>query len=468
MTTPKYTPVASLLHTFLDCLNDIASHSSTKAKQELLKFYLGYTEFKHLVVAILDPYKTYGINDFIQTKDVRAEQFGFYDLMKVLEDLQHRRLTGNTARFEAGVAVGNGVPGDLMIRILTNDPKAGFGATLVNKVCPGLIPEFPYMRCSLPEKSNMNKWDWSKGIYSQLKADGMFMNVNVDKAGQVELMSRQGQIFPVQGFEEFHAVARSVLLTDTQTHGEMVLIRDGKVLERQVGNGIINSVAQGGGWEGCEIRFQAWDQIPLEAVKSKGKYKVPYKNRFNSLLAQLYCENGPIEEMVSTVPWRLVYSKKEAYEHFAEIVAMGLEGTVDKDPEAIWADGTSKDQVKLKLEFCVDVEITGFTEGKGKFASTFGAITYRSKCGQLKGKVSGMTDDLRQYVSDNRVKYLGTIMAVEANAIFSPSESNEFYSLSHPRVKEFRNAADKSVADTLEQCFEQMRAAIANAAEIGG
>lgn len=466
MATPKYTPVANDFNSLLNCLNDINSHPGSKDKESLLKFYLSYTSFKDLVVAILDPYKMYGIKDFMKKLDEEnwtKTEFLLPALMELLDDLKSRKLTGSAARLAAGVAVNNGVPGDLMTRILNKDPKAGFGITMVNKVMPGLLPEFPYMRCSLPEKSNMSKWNWSKGIYSQLKADGMFMNVNHLEGGDVVLMSRQGQVFPTEGFERFHHEVRTILKPGTQTHGEMVVYIEGKLQSRQEGNGFINSVAQGGLWPlGTEIVFMAWDQIPLSAVKPKVKYAVKYEDRLTDLKDQI----GVDQRMIHLIPTKIVYSKKEAYEHFAEIVRSGGEGTVDKDPEAFWKDGTSKDQVKLKLEFVVDVEITGFTPGNGKFAKTFGAVTYKSRCGLVKGKVSGMDDKTRQEVSDNREKYLGTIMAVEANAVFRPSASNPLHSLSHPRTVEFRDPADKSVADNLEEILAQEQAAIENAAAI--
>lgn len=465
MANAKYTPVAMDPQSILDALNDIASYPGAKDKESLLKFYLGYTSFVQVVQAILDPYRMYGVTGYTKKgdDDWSTTPYDFLNVTGLLDSLKSRTLTGNAARLACGVAVNNGFPGDLMTRILNKDPKAGFGATMVNKVMPGLIPEFPYMRCSLPEKSNMSKWNWAKGIYSQLKADGMFMNVNHDDEGNVVLTSRQGQVFPTEGFEHFHDEVRTTLMGGTQTHGEMVVYIEGKLQERQIGNGIINSVAQGGKWpEGSEIVFMAWDQIPLSAVKPKGKYNVRYEDRFDTLKDQIGVDPG----MICPIPSKMVYSKKEAYQHFAEIVGAGGEGTVDKDPEAFWKDGTSKDQVKLKLEFTVDVEITGFTPGNGKFAKTFGAVTYKSKCGLLKGKTSGMEDDKRKEVSDARETYLGTIMAVEANAVFFPSASNEFYSLSHPRVAEFRAAGDKAEADTLEQIMAQQQAAIDNAAMI--
>ncbi len=466
MISPKTTPIEADINTQLAALDDIASHSGNKVKESLLEYYLDYTSFRNLTTMLLDPYITFGINSFTNMPEPLIEPITYGQLMDLLTKLSKRELTGNAAREACGVAVASGIPGDLMTRLLNKDPKAGFGATMVNKVMKGLLPEFPYMRCSLPEKSNMSKWDWSKGIFSQLKADGMFMTVNIDKAGQITLMSRQGTIYPNEAFGVFCSAISLALEKDTQSHGEMVVYVDNRLLSRQEGNGIINSVVQGGVWPvNSRTEYLVWDQIPLSEVKPNGKYKVSYHNRYMGLLMQLGAQRGLFP--IKVIETKIVYSKREAYQHFQEKLLNHEEGTVVKHPDMPWADGTSKDQVKLKLEFIVDLRIVGFTKGKGKFAKTFGAIMMESCDGLLKVNVSGMDDKTRQQISDVREVLMGVICAVEANAVFYPSPSNDFYSLSHPRFIEVRSAADKTVADSLTMIIEQEKAAMNAAAAIG-
>lgn len=456
------TPVKSDLGTILYALNHIGSESSTKAKERLLTTYMANDQFATIVDRLLNPYLTYGITSFQIVGSNNPEPAGFDDLIALLERLRTRALTGTEARLSAGQLVARGVPGELMLRILNKDPKAGFRDTLVNKVKKGFLPEFPYMRCSLPAKSNMAKWDWSVGIISQLKADGMFTNVSMDEELQVEMSSRNGTMFPQRGFESLIGMIQRRFSRNSQTHGELVVFKDGKPLPRQIGNGMINSVIQGGNWEeGCYPVFFAWDQIPLDAVQPKGKHKLPYINRLRLLSDQLHGETGGIIQLIET---RIVYSLKEAYEHFKEKLLEDLEGTIVKHPDAIWADGTSKDQVKLKLEFTVDLRITGFTEGKGKFATTFGALECETEDGKLEVNVSGMADDVRFNIHLNRDLFRNSIVAVTANMLLSPSPSNRYYSLFLPRVAEFRT--DKHKADTLAQVQAQYESAIENAAAI--
>ncbi|WP_233889705.1 hypothetical protein [Paraburkholderia flagellata] len=76
-----------------------------------------------------------------------------------------------------------------------------------------------------------------------------------------------------QSAELFKRISRG-----TQTHGEIVVLVDGVIASREIGNGIINRVSAGGAFEENEQPvFQAWDQIPLSAVVPKGKYEVGYR-----------------------------------------------------------------------------------------------------------------------------------------------------------------------------------------------
>src|SRR5687768_14705578 len=184
------------MNTILTKIDEIAAVSSKNAKVELLKKYLQEDEFRAIVKYMLDPYITFGVLDFFPNEnwdDYRDATF--WELSNLLDHLAARRITGFEAQRELSEMSSRGVSRDLLLRILNKDPKAGFGASSVNKAWPGLIPEFPYMRCSLPKDSKIENFPWESGVYSQIKADGMFVNINNSLAGEVELMSRQGTIY---------------------------------------------------------------------------------------------------------------------------------------------------------------------------------------------------------------------------------------------------------------------------------
>lgn len=346
-------------------------------------------------------------------------------------------------------------------RILEKDLKSGFSEATVNKAVKDInadyvVPTTPYMRCTLPDKSNMETWDWVKGVYSQTKADGMFANVNVREDGYVWVTSRGGTLFPdgCLGIEGEIAVSFN---KGTQTHGELTIYIDGVMQAREIGNGIFNSLLKGGSLEhGQQVVYDCWDQIPLSAALPKGKYEVDYSVRFAALSGQVSNANQSHIRLTET---RIVKSMEEARIHYKEHRARKLEGTVCKSPLAIWKDGTSKDQVKMKEEVDVELRVVGFNPGKGKNEKTFGSIRCHSEDGLLEANFSGFEDSERDAIWADRVNWPGKIITGRSNSLLAPSKGkkNGMWSLFLPRYIEER--ADKTTADTLLEIQAQFKAA---------
>jgi DNA ligase-1 len=435
--------------------------SQTTKKTEKLEIVKTFTSSElDIVVMALDPRVSYYIADF-----PAAARWGSRDWMQseidLLLDLSERRLTGNAALEAVKATMEDLTPsaGELLKRIVLKDLRAGIGASTVNKAFPGAVPEFAYMRCSLPKSSNMHKWDWADGIYSQLKANGMFTRADVNyERTKVLITTRQGNTFPAGVLRKLEEDCLWVFKGGTQTHGELTVWRDGVLLPRAEGNGMLNSVMQGGELEaGCEVYYDVWDQIPLDQATPGGRYQTPYSVRFSSLLQQVR-EGGP--RKIYPIESRLVYSYEEALDHYREVLGRKLEGTVLKHPEAIWFDGDSKDQVKMKLEVDVDLKIIGFNPGKPgtRTEATFGSLQLATSDGLLEASAAGFKRDLEMYLHNNRESVLGKIMTIRANEVSPPCETNPLHSLYHPRAVELRH--DKVEADTLHQVLDQFEAAV--------
>ena len=108
------------------------------------------------------------------------------------------------------------------------------------------------------------------------KMDGMYANGNI--LDDLQFVSRQGSVMPM---EHFKAIADSVKdINGYQTHGELLVKQDGKILPRTTSNGILTSILKGGKFEDNQVPvYVVWDIIPIEYAKKKGKYKVPYFER---------------------------------------------------------------------------------------------------------------------------------------------------------------------------------------------
>ena len=446
-----------------DAIEAIAATSSKIEKESLIKQAGSDPVFMRTLKAAYDPFLTYGVRLVpagVGTGKKTLEDESVWLLLAALND---RTLSGDDARnaLRSMLLSLDKPSSTVLARIVNKDLRAGFSEGSINRVFKGYLPEFPYMRCSLPDKSDMPKWKWEEGVFSQEKADGMFVNVNVDVNRAVHLTTRQGSPVSADALGLYDVIAKT-LKPDTQSHGEVVIVLDDKVLPREVGNGILNSVLQGGELpEGHTAQIALWDQIPLSEVKSKNKYAVPYQARLRELAMQIKTLAGNSTELC-LVPTRIVRSKKEAYAHYRELLRDGKEGTVCKAFDAIWRDGTSKQQVKLKLEVDVDLAITNVVQGTPgtKNDGRPGSLECRTSCGGLIVNVTVKNEKMRDQIEADPDAWIDRVIAVRANSVMAPSDSNEFHSLFLPRFVEDAFRTDKSVADTLEEVEAQFRNAV--------
>ena len=451
-------------------IKEIASDNSKLHKEAVIKREALATNdefFKGLRLA-LDNIDTFGVKKVPERSGADGEGLNFPTFATFAYQLIERKLTGGAAldMIDQIMAMATNDEWNGWYRlILLKDLKAGFSESTVNKAVKDVnadyvVPTTPYMRCTLPAKSNMEEWDWSKGIYSQTKADGMFANVNIREDGYVWVTSRGGTLFPAGalGIED-DLVA--TFQAGTQTHGELTIYIDGVLQAREIGNGIFNSLLKGGSLEANQkVVYDCWDQIPLAQAVPKGKYTVVYSTRFAKLEKQVQIGNKKSVRLTET---RIVFSMAEAVAHYKEHRARKEEGTILKTPMLIWKDGTSKDQAKMKEEIDVELRVKGFNPGKGKNANTFGSIQCESECGLLEVNVSGMSDDMRAAIHADRLNWPGKIITARSNSLLAPSKGkkNGLWSMFLPRLIEER--MDKTVADTLEQIQAQFAAAEAAA-----
>lgn len=448
-----------------DAVEDIASTTSTKAKLEKLKEYIQDYDFRRICLLAYHPHYVYGVKDIPEVNTSGSKTWETSEF-KTLDGLKGGVLSGNTALDTILHTMENmsSKSAELFARVIRKDLRCGISRKTINKAYPNLLPEFPYMRCCLPKDAKLDAFSWENGCFSQEKADGMFVNMDISKKGVVCMYGREGNLFNLSKFVSLVNEARSRLMdavADRQYHGELLVERDGKVLPREIANGLINS-ANNGDYEfaGNErVLYKVWDVI---SPRSKSDI-IGYRNRFMSICKKLmeteYEHSNPA---IGVIPTKIVYSLDEAKAHFKEMTSQGKEGTILKDGDAIWKNGTSKQQVKFKVEFDCDLEIVGFVEGQKatKNEGRVGSITCQSSDGKLKVDVAIKGETMRDAVDADRSAWLGKVMTVKANNIMPPTESNELYSLFLPRFVETEYRQDKSEADSLERIQASFDAAI--------
>lgn len=434
----------------LSILDEAASNSSRLHKEAVFAREVNNSTLKQVCNLALNP----RINFYIKKIPAYAPRLdggtrGLTWAMNELEALSSRKVTGSEGIEHLATILEN-VGEDTAVvveRIIARDLRCNVGETIVNKTWPKLIPEYPYMRCSLPKEVKLSKWNWKAGVYSQLKADGTYANL-IYSGGIVSILTRNGTQYPLAAFEHLIDAVKAAIPDNSVLNGELLVYNNMVANARQIGNGKFNSIAKGGSdalEKGDSVRFMAWDVIPYDEYIA-GHCKQTFDERTNKL--NTYVEGLRSDSPLSIIDTRIVYSYEEALTHYADLIEAGFEGSIIKAREGEWKDGTSRDQVKLKIDCDVELQMVCLNAGNGKNSKTFGSVKAVSSDGLFEVNVSGFKDAMRAEIFNNwDNNYKGGIITVRINNITPPTRNNMKHSAFLPRFIEHR--PEKTEADSL-------------------
>ena len=424
-----------------EMLNTLAGISSSKEKMAKLKEFSKSENGSELKTVFKFAYDkvdyTYGVSvDTIEEYTSNGDHYD--DMIDLLNDLSNRKLTGNNALGACRSFI-NEHPdvSPLFMKIIDRDMKVGINLKSLMKVWKDISSVVKYCRCDVFSRKTANKIAFPAFI--QLKCDGTYREAYV-KDGKVQFKTRSGEDYSNPVLEEILKA-----LPDGYYTGEFTLGKaDNPDANRAEGNGNINS--DNPNFE--NIHFTIWDFLTEEEYA--GITKTPYQIRFENLKFIL---DGLNSDLVHVVPCTLVNNIDEALEVVSDYMNKGLEGGVLKSLGMHFKDGTSKEQLKIKLKVDVEVRCTGFIEGtKGtKYEGKNKVIVFETDDGKIKGQCSGMTDAMVGEVTKNPQKYLNKVLSVQFNDLVK-AEGHEYFALSHPRFVEWRD--DKNETDTLEKALK--------------
>lgn len=371
--------------------------------------------------------------------------------IKQLLPIQNRDITGNNARTHLENIISKCEEPQVIELIIKKDLKCGVNTKLINKIWKGLIFEPPYCRCSSMSEKSISKITYP--CYSQVKADGTYFAITVTK-DSVEYMSRSGEDYNFLGYpdNQFKDLANN---EDLVFMGEALYFENG-IASRQTGNGIIQKAGKGTITpnEANNVVFVLWDVVSYDDFKNRLS-NTKYSDRFNKLqkLFNTTDDRYLSKDKIQIIETIEVNSYEDLIQHYDICVGKGEEGTIIKDKLAIWKDHTSPLQIKVKIEFDVDLQIVGFNAGKSgtKYENTLGSVICQSSDGLVTVDVSGFKEDLRFDIWNNKSKYIGSIIEVTVFGTTLDKKTHQ-YSLYLPRFKAMR--FDKNSCDDLHRILE--------------
>lgn len=424
----------------LPILESLESTSSRIEKEAILRGLSLEEEslFKRVCEMTYSP----TIDYYIRQYDNTGLHAGLVDLDDALNDLEmitSRKVTGNAARDLLEQLSHNLSTNDAEVlwKIVQRDLRCGISASTINKIWPNLIYVHPYMRCNSFNEKNLSALKFP--CISQTKEDGLYVDIIVDEDGDVTYRSRSGSFLSFSNPElegALYQFAGNVFMGEG-----LVLDETGELSAREVGNGYLNS----NDIDTNRICFVLWDMVDLESYEKK-LCKTPYSTRYSNLINTIEFINHDRLRLVGS---KQVSNAEELIVHFKENLEKGKEGTVAKNLNGQWKPGTSKDQIKMKIEFTCELEVTEVVEGTGKNVGKLGALRCKSACGKLTVSAGGGYSD-KQRVEYYDQSMIGKIIEVKSNDIMSKDGQHSLFLPRHVKVR-----FDKTEADTLERVIEQ-------------
>jgi len=486
----------------LDALIEVGETSSKNAKVELLEEFLEDKLFNKVVFYAMHGLYHYHINKVPKysgkvqnsSKNVTSaifKQLDFLRSSKGTSDSEKRAL------FQ--LASISPEAHEVVSRIVKKDLRIGAKGKSVNKAMPGLLRLMPYQRCSTEKKMDNIEFDNDPeqslpNIIAQEKADGAFTNVLINKKGQIKFLTRNGkEVLQLTKLKKIirnqepiikYGLKRGILndsknsCFSTCLHGELRVYKNGEVLDRQTGNGIISQCIQGTAdqKDADNVFLVVWISIPLKDFW-KGSSPNSYSDNFYK--ATNFVTQVSDNKYVKLIRSKYVHTLEEAQKFYAEIRNEGGEGAILKDRKTKWKDHTSTTMVKMKNIIDVELVLTAWYHGKPgkKYERCIGGLSGTTACGKLEvnmGTGTGFSDNFRGYhpkKKDGKIidpldidlskaeeaceeaeMQIGGILQCEAEGVIK-SKTNKKPSLFLPRFVGYR--FDKDEADTLKDILER-------------
>ena len=423
-----------------------------KAKQAALAELTGAET--RVLNMILDPYSRYGIcglspDHFKTSGDGVAEEV----IESFLLSLVNRSLTGGAANVRLHEICMDATPEqqEVIHRILLKDPKAGVGASTVNKVFKKLIPEF---KVALAAKYDPDMFKGERIVSPKL--DGIRMIARVDaENSSVQWMTREGN--PITSMEHLSspvlAFGKTLIKEAVGLNGcgegyggLSVIYLDGEAVSGNFNATVSALRKKGKAAEDAEYAiFDFFTENSLNGKQQLESWTQYERQGFLELVRSLWNNaDAPLTAKIRVLKCLLVSDDARVQAIYKALRAKGYEGVIVKDMNAKYSFKRNRCWSKIKDQIDADGEIIGFEQGDAnkEYADTLGAIVVKLESGIVVKVASGLTKLNREEIWNNQDKYIGRVIELLGHE-YTPDGS-----IRHPRLSNFPRCLRDSEAFT--------------------
>lgn len=382
--------------------------SGALKKQEILREHKDDEYFKKLLYYALNPLLTYKVSEnTLRRMTPSAWQTHEYtDIFDVCSQLAERKALDDETVYRvcSFLRVQDDDECEFYIKLLAKRLRLGVTAKTVNKVIPGLIPEWEVQQAYPIEKYPLKDGTW---FTLTQKLNGVRATYYKGK-----LYARSG--VPFEGLEHITNMFTWDTTEGLVFDGELTLRDKGTLSDNEafrMATGIINS----DDGDKTSICYTIFDVIPTSEFEN-GESQATYRERRHALIAvkATLPENSP----VSILP--VLYSgtdQSKIDEYLEQMVSEDKEGLM-VNLDVPYRCKRHNGILKVKRFYTMDLPIIGWERGSGRLSDTLGAFVLEYKGGEVKVG-SGFTDEQRAEFWENRESLLGTLCEVKYKEISS-------------------------------------------------
>ena len=430
------------LEHFNDFVKEISLSNSRTHKQDILFKYKDDEIIRKYLQIAFDPYLVYGIStkklnkEIVKSQNpviVLAEIFGLFDYLKT-----HN--TGTTEdiikcqRFIDHVDKQSPECTDLLKALICKDLSIGVDVKTINKMMPGLIPEFNVMLAN--KYFDKQQYVEGKEFAITTKIDGGRI-IALKEDGKVAFYTRAGQKY--EGLVDLEDEMARLMPDNICLDGEITLLDKGTLSSKEQYKETMKIVRTKDP-EKHGIKMLVFDWMLVEDFKNQLN-DVPYKYR-RSTLELLFCStNFKYFELLPLL--YLGTDTSKIAELLSEQTTAGEEGIMINIYDAPYSFSRTNDLLKVKKMNTLDLEVIGFEEGSGRLSGTLGAILVRYKDNNIVRVGSGFSDELRKEIWEHQTDWLKRICEIQY--FEETTNAGDGVSLRFPVFKDVR--VDKTEAD---------------------
>lgn len=295
----------------------------------------------------------------------------------------------------------------IYIKILSKSLKLGITAKTVNKVIPGLIPEWEVQQAYPIEKYPIKDGTW---FTLTQKLNGVRATYY-----KGQLIARSG--VPFEGLNHITDILDNIE-DDMVYDGELILRDKGNLSDNEafrIATGIINSDG-----DKSAISFIIFDAVKTEEFDSKRGFPLyVLRRKYLNSISKLPC----FGKEVNILP--ALY-----YGHETRMIDYYLNKMVEEDKEGLMANldveykcCRHKGILKVKRFYTMDLPIVGYEEGGGRLSGTLGALVLDYKGNEVKVG-SGFSDEQRKLYWQKRDEIIGTLCEVKYKEVSTDKRTN--------------------------------------------